>query len=253
MSDSDDDDDDAYDSALDDAVDLRSGHKVQADERAQIAEDRQFAADRRNARTEDIQAEKVAAIEGIKEDVKPFLKEGLRRVVVWDNFFERMRYQYTPVEWKPWGKVGDNPNGHLELREQWLTWMACTSKVMQTVDNRHLNRHTEYLYSGPSIHFVDLQDTPAIGRRMQALSHFVECMNNFGEFPLDCVVPTPETELLFGEGKGCRTVRGMRIKNVESRVQRDAPLTSSKARAGEKWLKNFRRGMHSYLTLLFCV
>jgi hypothetical protein len=185
---------------------------------------------------------RVAAIEGVTSDVKKYLEGGVRRPVSWAGSWQRFVESNLPAEWKPWGTVAANEAGYLELRDAWLTWMACTSKVLQTVDNRHMNRHEDYLYSGPSIHFVDLQDTPAISRRLQVLSHFVECINNFGEFPFDCVIPTPETELLFGQGKGCKTVRGMRMKNTANRATREVPLTSSRAGNEEKWLKSFKRG-----------
>lgn len=119
--------------------------------------------------------------------------------------------------------------------------MACTSKIFQTVDNRHMNRHLDYLYAGPTVNFVDLQTTPQIGRRLQILTHIVECINNHGELPLDCVVPTPETEVLFGGGKGSKTVRGMRMKSATKRASKELELTSV-ARAGEKWVKTFERG-----------
>jgi hypothetical protein len=122
-----------------------------------------------------------------------------------------------------------------------LTWMACTSKLLQTVDNKHLNRHLDYQYAGPTVSFVDVQTTPQIGRRLQILSHLVECINNFGEFPIDCVVPTPETELLFGNGRCGKLVRGMRMKSGDQGASREIELTSS-LRAAEKWLKNFKRG-----------
>jgi hypothetical protein len=122
--------------------------------------------------------------------------------------------------------------------------MACTSKTLQTVDNAHLNRHLDYLYAGPTINFVDLQITPQIGRRMQILSHFVECINNLGEYPLDCVVPTPETELVFKQGRSNRLVRGMRMKNTTHAVSRELKLVSA-ARSDEKWLKSFNRATDS--------
>jgi hypothetical protein len=217
----------------DEANDIEDGHEQT---------ERRHGAASGNSRNADREAERVASIEGVNSEVAKFLEAGVRRPLRWCEMWDRFKDTNLPAEWRPWGKVGDNAAGHLSLRDPWLTWMACTSKVLQTVDNRHLNRHEDYLHAGPSIHFVDLQDTPQIGRRLQALGHFVECINNLGEFPLDCVVPTPETELLFGQGKSCKTVRGMRMKNAEKRISRTAPLTSTTARSGEKWLKSFRRG-----------
>jgi hypothetical protein len=127
-----------------------------------------------------------------------------------------------------------------------LTWMACTSKLLQTVDNKHLNCHLDYMRAGPTVNFVDLQTTPQIGRRLQIMGHLVQCMNNFGEFPLDCVVPTDETELVFGVGRSNKLVRGIRMKVApkavnRSRLAREVELTSSD-RVREKWLKSFTRG-----------
>ena len=158
----------------------------------------------------------------------------------WVPGIDRFRELDIDEEWKPWGRVAENTGAHMCLREVWLTWMACTSKLLQTVDNKHLNRHLDYQYSGPTVNFVDLQTTPQIGRRLQILSHFVECINNFGEFPLECVVPTPDTELLFGHGRGSKLVRGMRMKRGGHRVARELELTST-ARSAEKWLKSFQR------------
>ena len=186
-------------------------------------------------------AQRVAATEGLNSEVKKYLDCTHRHSLTWSDDHERYRDREVEDQWKPWGKVPSNTAGYLCLREKWLTWMACTSKLLQTVDNRHLNRHVDYLYAGPTVNFVDLQSTPQIGRRLQALSHLVECVNNLGEFPLDCVVPTPETELLFGQGKGCKLVRGMRMKSETARASRELELTSS-SRASEKWLKSFRRG-----------
>ena len=184
-----------------------------------------------------------AAVEGINSEVAKFLtnQPSVRHFMRWVDSMDRFQEQAVDEDSKPWGRVADNKDGHLCLREKWLTWMACTSKLLQTVDNKHLNRHIDYQYAGPTVNFVDLQTTPQIGRRLQILSHFVECINNFGEFPLDCVVPTPETELLFGQGKGCKLIRGMRMKSPPQRVAREIELTST-TRSAEKWLKNFHRG-----------
>ena len=116
--------------------------------------------------------------------------------------------------------------------------------MLQTVDNKHLNRHLDYMRAGPTVNFVDLQTTPQVGRRLQAVGHVVECINNLGEFPLDCVVPTPQTELLFGKGKSSKLVRGMRMKNQTQRAERepDVMTADTDARFAEKWVKNFRRG-----------
>jgi hypothetical protein len=189
----------------------------------------------------DQETQRVAAIEGVNSDVAKFLKGGVRHPMVWREGEERYEQCGVPPEWKAWGLVAGNEDGYLKLRDTWLTWMSCTSKILQTVDNRHLNRHVDYMHSGPTVNFVDLEDSPQIGRRLQALAHFVECINNFGEFPVDCVIPTPETELLFGQGKACKTVRGMRMKNPKPLLSRDMSINSN-ARAGEKWLKSFRRG-----------
>jgi hypothetical protein len=207
----------------------------------------------RTGRKPDRGAQRVASIEGVNSEVEKFLQPAARCFIKWSEIWDRQFSNNLPAEWRPWGKVAENTGEHLMLRDTWLTLMACTSKVLQTVDNRHLNRHLDYLHSGPSIHFVDLQDTPSIGRRLQALGHFVECINNFGEFPLDCVVPTPETELLIGYSRGGKTVRGMRMKNPEATVSRTVKLTSTTARAGEKWLKSFKRGKLLYRTLLGCL
>ena len=187
--------------------------------------------------------QRAAAIEGINSEVTKFLTNdsGVRHFMRWVSSMDRFQEQAVNEEFKPWGRVADNKDGHLWLKEKWLTWMACTSKLLQTVDNKHLNRNIDYQYAGPTVNFVDLQTTPQIGRRLQILSHFVECINNFCEFPLDCVVPTPETELLFGQGRGCKLVRGMRMKISKQLVAREIELTST-ARSAEKWLKNFHRG-----------
>jgi len=187
------------------------------------------------------QAQRAAAVEGVNSEVKKYLDCTHRNSLTWSDEHDRYKDPQVADEWVPWGKVPSNRDGFLCLREKWLTWMACTSKLLQTVDNRHLNRHLDYLYAGPTVNFVDLQSTPQIGRRLQALAHLVECVNNLGEFPLDCVVPTPETELLFGQGKGCKLVRGMRMKSEAARASREIKLTS-RSRASEKWLKSFRRG-----------
>lgn len=139
----------------------------------------------------------------------------------------------------------ENTGHHMELREDWLTWMACTSKMLQTVDNKHLNRHLDYMRSGPTVNFVDMQTTPQLGRRLEAVGHIVECINVLGEFPLDCVVPTPQTELLMGKGKSSKLVRGVRMKNQTQRAEREPDVMTAEtdARHAEKWLKNFRRGL----------
>jgi hypothetical protein len=185
--------------------------------------------------------QRAAAAEGLNSEVQKYLGCAPRHSLSWSEEHERYRDPEVDAEWVPWGKVPSNKEGYLCLRDKWLTWMACTSKLLQTVDNRHLNRHLDYLYSGPTVNFVDLQSTPQIGRRLSALAHLVECVNNLGEFPLDCVVPTPETELLFGQAKGSKLVRGMRMKSEASRASQELNLTSS-SRASEKWLKSFRRG-----------
>jgi hypothetical protein len=187
--------------------------------------------------------QRAAAVEGIESEAKKFLtnEPNVRHFMRWVQSMDRFQEQAVDDSWTAWGRVADNKDGHLCLRETWLTWMACTSKVLQTVDNKHLNRHLDYQYAGPTVNFVDVQTTPAIGRRLQMLAHFAECINNFCEFPLDCVVPTPETELLFGQGKGNKLVRGMRMKSCPQRVARELELTST-TRAAEKWLKNFSRG-----------
>jgi hypothetical protein len=192
-------------------------------------------------RQSDQEQQRVAAVEGVNSEVEKYLDGKTRHTMRWSSARDRFQELCVDEEWKPWGHVADNKAGHLLLRERWLTWMACTSKLLQTVDNKHLNRHLDYLYAGPTVNFVDLQSTPHIGRRLQILAHFVECINNLGEFPLDCVVPTPETEILFGRGKGSKLVRGMRMKTPVQRVSRELELTST-ARCEEKWLKSFRRG-----------
>jgi hypothetical protein len=69
-------------------------------------------------------------------------------------------------------------------------------------------------------------------------------MNNYGEFPLDCVVPTKETEIVIGSNRGGKLVRGMRMKNPDKKVQRKVDLVSGQdARAAERWLKDFNRGI----------
>ena len=201
--------------------------------------------------------QRAAAVEGINSEATKFLtnQPNVRHFMRWVSSMDRFQEQAVDNAWNPWGRVADNKDGHLCLRETWLTWMACTSKILQTVDNKHLNRHLDYQYAGPTVNFVDVQTTPAIGRRLQMLAHFAECINNYGEFPLDCVVPTPETELLFGQGKGCKLVRGMRMKSSPQRVARELELTST-TRSAEKWLKNFHRGTihipHLRAALLFC-
>ena len=165
--------------------------------------------------------------------------------MIWRNDIDRYVQTDVPDEWKTWGRVPDNFDAHLKLRPSWLSWMACTSKLLQTVDNKHMNRHQDYMYSGPTINFVDLQSTPQIGRRLNIVSHLCECINNYGEFPLDCVVPTPETEIVMGSGRGGgKLVRGMRMKNPDKRLAREAELVSEEdSRGAEKWLKNFNRGI----------
>ena len=187
--------------------------------------------------------QRAAAVEGINSEAARFLtnEPNVRHYMRWVQSHDRFQEQGVDEGWTPWGRVSDNKDEHLCLRQNWLTWMACTSKILQTVDNKHLNRHLDYQYAGPTVNFVDIQNTPAIGRRLQMLAHFAECINNFGEFPLDCVVPTPETELLFGQGKGNKLVRGMRMKSSSHRVTRELELRS-KTRAAEKWLKSFNRG-----------
>ena len=185
--------------------------------------------------------QRVAALEGVNSEVKKYLDPSMRNHMRWSSSHERFQERNVDDEWKSWGHVADNKDGHLFLKEKWLTWMSCTSKLLQTVDNKHLNRHLDYLYAGPTVNFVDMQSTPHIGRRLQILSHFVECINNLGEIPLDCVVPTPDTEVLLGHGKGSKLVRGMRMKTPEQRASRELELTST-SRSGEKWLKSFRRG-----------
>jgi hypothetical protein len=186
--------------------------------------------------------QRAAAVEGINGEAAKYLQQETRNFMRWVDQLERFREQNVNDEWKPWGRIPDNPDEHLVLREKSLSWMACTSKILQTVDNKHLNRHLDYQYAGPTVNFVDVQTTPQVGRRLQTLSYFAQCINNFGEFPLDCVVPTPETELLFGQGKGCKLVRGMRMKSGTKRVSRELELTSE-LRSAEKWLKNFDRGI----------
>jgi hypothetical protein len=185
--------------------------------------------------------QRAAAVEGINSEAAKFLDKSTRNYMRWVDEIDRFREIGVDDEWRAWGRTPGNPDGHLLLREKWFTWMACTSKLLQTVDNKHLNRHLDYQYAGPTVNFVDLQTTPQIGRRLQMISHFVECINNFGEFPIDCVVPTPETELLFGQGRSCKLVRGMRMKTLTERATREIELNSS-LRSAEKWLKNFDRG-----------
>lgn len=186
-------------------------------------------------------AQRIAAIEGVNSEIRKFTDGGVRHFMRWCPTRNKYHDPHTPPEWKPWGKVAENVDEHLQLRKEWLAWMACTSKVLQTVDNEHLNRHLDYMHSGPTINFVDLQDTPSTGRRLQALGHLVECINNFGEFAADCVVPTPETEIVFGQGKASKTVQGMRMKN-DVHVPRREEASVSPEDAGNKWLKSFRRG-----------
>ena len=190
-------------------------------------------------------AENQAAIEGVSSEVRVFLDAEGRSDMIWRNDIDRYVQTDIPDEWKTWGRVPDSFDGHLKLRSKWLSWMACTSKLLQTVDNKHMNRHQDYMYSGPTINFVDLQSTPQIGRRLEIAAHLVECINNFSEFPLDCVVPTPETEIVMGSGRGGgKLVRGMRMKNPDKTLAREAELVSTEDTHGaEKWLKNFNRGI----------
>jgi len=195
------------------------------------------------ASNEDRRAGNVASIEGVSSEVLPFTTAVGRSDMIWRNNIDRYVQTDIPDEWVAWGRVPDSSDGHLKLREKWLSWMACTSKLLQTVDNKHLNRHLDYMYSGPTINFVDLQTTPQIGRRLQIIAHLVECMNNFGEFPLDCVVPTHETEIVMGSGRGGKLVRGMRMKNPDKKVARELELVSGQdARATERWIRDFNRG-----------
>ena len=189
-------------------------------------------------------AEHIASIEGVTSEVAKYLIPLARSQMIWRPDIDRYTQTDIPEEWDAWGRVPDASDGHIKLREAWLSWMACTSKLLQTVDNKHLNRHVDYLYSGPTINFVDLQTTPQIGRRLQILAHLIECINNFGEFPMDCVVPTKETEIVFGSGRANgKLVRGMRMKNSDKKVSREVELVSAQpARAAERWLKNFNRG-----------
>ena len=199
---------------------------------------------RRNPTTaEDRRAQNEAAIEGVAGEARQFLTPLGRSQMHWRGDKDRYIQTDIPDEWVPWGRVPDASDGHLKLREEWLSWMACTSKLLQTVDNKHLNRHLDYMYTGPTINFVDLQTTPQLGRRLEILAHLVECMNNYGEFPLDCVVPTKETEIVIGSNRGGKLVRGMRMKNPGKKVQRKVDLVSGQdARAAERWLKDFERG-----------
>ena len=185
---------------------------------------------------------RVELIEGPVAEVAKYLDMSGSHRFEWNENANRFQSKGVPEEWQPWGSVPPNSEGWLQLRGQCLSWMACTSKVLQTVDNKHLNRHTDYLYGGPTVNFVDLQLTPHVGRRMQALAHLTECMNNYGEFPMDCVVPTPHTEILFGQGKSNRLVRGMRMKNSTQRVSKSIDFASD-CPSGEKWLKSFRRSV----------
>jgi hypothetical protein len=181
------------------------------------------------------------AIEGPVSEVDKYLNMDMSCHYEWNTDESRFRATGVPDEWKPWGCVAANVGNHLMLRDKWLSWMACTGKILQTVDNKHLNRHLDYLYAGPTINFVDLQCTPQIGRRMEILAHLVECMNNHGELPMDCVVPTRQTEILFGQNKSNRLVRGMRIKHSLQSVSRS--IAPEDARVDERFLKSFRRGV----------
>jgi hypothetical protein len=196
------------------------------------------------ASNESRRAQNVAAIEGVASEVQAYMTPLGRSQMIWRGDIDRFSQTDIPDDWKAWGRVPDAREGHLKLREAWLGWMACTSKLLQTVHNHHLNSHQDYQYSGPTINFVDLQTTPQVGRRLQILSHIVECINNFGEFPLDCVVPTKETEIIMGTGRGGKLVRGMRMKNPDKKVAREVELTSTNTSRGvERWIKSFNRGI----------
>ena len=215
----------------------------------EMEEDNRGPRHRNLATNEDRRAENLAALEGVEAQVALFQKPESRSKMSWEGSKDRYIQTDVPDEWVPWGRVPDASDGHLKLREKWLSWMACTSKLLQTVDNKHLNRHLDYMYTGPTINFFDLQTTPQLGRRLEILEHLVECLNNYGEFPLDCVVPTPETEIVLGSNRGGKLVRGMRMKNPGKKVTRRVDLVSGQeARAAERWLKDFNRGTILFLS-----
>ena len=109
---------------------------------------------RQPASNQDRQAQNMAAIEGVTSEVEKFMNSKARSQMHWANDIDRYRQDDIPEGWEPWGRVPDSSDGYLKLREKWLSLMACTSKLLQTVDNKHLNRHMDYMYSGPMMAYA---------------------------------------------------------------------------------------------------
>lgn len=107
-----------------------------------------------------------------------------------------------------WNHVERNPQDYLSM-ERCLhsDFMGAVSKRMRAVEKSSRNGKKR-LGEGPSIHFVSLGKTAALGSHLSYCVHICDAINALLSVPLQCGVQTEDTKLEVVDDKYIRHVRG---------------------------------------------
>jgi hypothetical protein len=107
-----------------------------------------------------------------------------------------------------WSHVERNPHDYLSM-ERCLhsDFMGAVSKRMRAVEKTSRNGKKR-LGEGPSIHFVSLGKTAALGPHLSYCVHICDAINALTSVPLSCGVQTEDTKLEVVDDKYIRHVRG---------------------------------------------
>ena len=131
--------------------------------------------------------------------------------------FVTMDGDQTKTTFEMWSRVERNAKGYLSM-ERCLhsDFMGAVSKRMRAVEKTNRNGKKR-LGEGPSLHFVSLGKTAAVGPYLSYCTHICDAINALTSVPLNCGVQTEDTKLEIVDDKYIRHVRGRDTVRLKTR------------------------------------
>ena len=122
--------------------------------------------------------------------------------------FITMEGNQVKVPFAMWNSVERNPHGYLSIEKCIHSdFMGALSKRMRAVSKNKRNGRKR-AGQGPSLHFVSVGRTSALGPHLSYCVHICDAINALTTVPLHCGVPTEDTKLEIVDDKFIRHVRG---------------------------------------------
>lgn len=131
--------------------------------------------------------------------------------------FVTMDGDHVKKAFEMWNYVERNPKDYLSM-ERCLhsDFMGAVSKRMRAVEKSSRNGKKR-LGEGPSIHFVSLGKTAALGPHLSYCVHICDAINALTSVPIQCGVQTEDTKLEIVDDKYIRHVRGRDTVRLRTR------------------------------------